>query len=55
MNNTDITDNILSGFRARLIPVVAASRKEERATSVRLTTFMLIPQFADAVLVEAVG
>jgi hypothetical protein len=53
MNNTDITDNILSGSRARLIPVVADSKKEEQATSVLLTTFMLVPQFADAVLTEA--
>jgi len=53
MSNTDITDNILSGSRARLIPVVADSKKEERATSVLLTTFMLVPQFADAVLTEA--
>ena len=53
MSNTEITDNILSGSRARLIPVVADSKKEERATSVLLTTFMLVPQFADAVLTEA--
>jgi hypothetical protein len=53
MSNTEITDNILSGSRARLIPVVADSKKEERATSVLLTTFMLVPQFADVVLTEA--
>jgi hypothetical protein len=53
MNNADITDNIRSGSRARLIPVVADSKKEERATSVLLSTFMLVPQFADAVLTEA--
>ena len=53
MSTTDITDNILSGSRARLIPVVADSKKEERATSVLLSTFMLVPQFADAVLADA--
>lgn len=53
MANTDISDNILSGSRARLIPVVADSKKEERATSVLLSTFMLVPQFAEAVLTEA--
>ena len=53
MSTTDITDNILSGSKARLIPVVADSKKEERATSVLLSTFMLVPQFADAVLTDA--
>lgn len=53
MSNTDITDNIFSGSRARLIPVVADSKKEERATSVLLTSFMLVPSFADVVLTEA--
>lgn len=53
MSTNDITDNILSGSRARLIPVVADSKKEERATSVLLSTFMLVPQFADAVLTDA--
>ena len=51
MSNTDITDNILSGSRARLIPVVADSKKEERATSVLLTGFMVVPQVGDGVLV----
>lgn len=53
MHTTDITENIQTGAKARLIPVVADSKKEERATSVLLSTFMLVPQFADAVLAEA--
>ncbi|MEJ1411438.1 MAG: hypothetical protein RPU60_14740 [Candidatus Sedimenticola sp. (ex Thyasira tokunagai)] len=53
MANTNITDSLLSGSRARLIPVVADSKKEERATSVLLSTFMLVPQFAESVLAEA--
>ncbi len=53
MHTEDITENIQTGSKARLIPVVADSKKEERATSALLSTFMLIPQFADAVLAEA--
>ncbi|SCZ67696.1 hypothetical protein [Thiohalomonas denitrificans] len=53
MSATDITDNILSGSKARLVPVVADSKKEERATSVLLSTFMLVPQLAEAVLTDA--
>ena len=53
MPNHDITSNIKSGSKARLIPVVADSKKEERATSVLLSMFMFVPQFAEAVLNEA--
>ncbi|MCU7839185.1 MAG: hypothetical protein KZQ94_07380 [Candidatus Thiodiazotropha sp. (ex Troendleina suluensis)] len=53
MSTTNIMDSLQSGSRARLIPVVADSKKEERATSVLLSTFMLIPQFANAVLSDA--
>lgn len=53
MANSNITDSLQSGSKARLIPVVADSKKEERATSVLLSTFMLVPQFANAVLSEA--
>ena len=53
MTNQDITSNIKSGSKARLIPVVADSKKEERATSVLLSMFMFVPQFAEAVLNEA--
>lgn len=53
MSTHDITENIKSGSRARLIPVVAESKKEERATSVLLSTFMMVPQYADAILSDA--
>ncbi len=53
MHTSDITENIQTGAKARLIPVVADSKKEERATSALLSTFMLVPQFADTVLAEA--
>ncbi|MCG8054657.1 MAG: hypothetical protein JAY94_03140 [Candidatus Thiodiazotropha endolucinida] len=53
MGNANITDSLQSGSKARLIPVVADSKKEERATSVLLSTFMLVPQFANNVLSEA--
>lgn len=49
----NITDKISSGTKARLIPVVSDSKKEERATSVLLSSFMMVPQFAEAVLTEA--
>jgi hypothetical protein len=52
MATHNITENIQSGTKARLIPVVADSKKEERATSVLLSSFMFVPQFADAVLSE---
>ena len=39
--------------RARLIPVVADSKKEERATSILLAAFTIVPSFAQAVLSEA--
>ena len=53
MTSIDISSNIQSGSKARLIPVTADSKKEERATSVLLSTFMLVPQFAEAVLSDA--
>ncbi len=53
MTNVNITESLLSGSRARLIPVVADSKKEERATTVLLSIFMLVPQFAESVLAEA--
>ncbi|MFC1684705.1 hypothetical protein ACFL0R_04430, partial [Pseudomonadota bacterium] len=52
MSNNDVTSHIRSGSKARLIPVVADSKKEERATSVLLSTFMLVPQFAESILTE---
>ena len=41
------------GNVARLVPVVADSKKEERATSVVLAAFMVVPDFAQVVLSEA--
>ena len=53
MTNNNVVDSLQSGSKARLIPVVADSKKEERATSALLSTFMLVPQFANSVLSEA--
>ena len=48
-----IIDHLASGQLARLIPVVADSKKEERATSILLASFMAVPIFAKKVLEEA--
>jgi len=46
--------NILSsGVQARLIPTIADSQKEERATSCLLASFMVVPTYARDVLSEA--
>lgn len=45
-----IKDSIAFGQIARLIPVVADSKKEERATSSLLASFMVVPAFASEVL-----
>ena len=45
----ELPDVISSGEVARLIPVIADSRKEQRATSVFLATLTAIPQFAQAI------
>lgn len=50
----DIMDQIESGQVARLIPTVADSKKEERATSSLLAAFTVVPSFAQSVL-SAVG
>lgn len=52
MSKLTVLDRVKSGSKARLIPVVADSKKEERATSVLLSTLMVVRQFADAVLSE---
>jgi hypothetical protein len=52
MSKSTILDRVKFGSKARLIPVVADSKKEERATSVFLSTMMVVRQFADAVLSE---
>ncbi len=53
MDAEKLRSNLVKGSIARLIPVVADSKKEERATSVLLATFTVIPDFARAVLSEA--
>lgn len=47
-----IKDSLVSGQLARLIPVVADSKKEERATASLLASFMVVPTFASNVLSE---
>jgi hypothetical protein len=48
-----LEDIIERSHPARLIPVVADSKKEERATSILLAAFSIVPIFAHNVLVEA--
>lgn len=48
-----ITTVLASGQLARLIPTVADSKKEERATSSLLASFMVVPIFAREVLADA--
>lgn len=48
----NIKDSLVTGKLARLIPVVADSKKEERATSSLLASFMVVPAFAHEVLSE---
>ncbi len=50
--NSELTDILQSGERARLIPVVADSRKEQRATSALLAVFSAVPDFARAMLAD---
>ena len=50
MAATSIIDQIDCGQIARLIPTVADSKKEERATSSLLASFMVVPAFAQDVL-----
>lgn len=52
MAKLNILDRVKHGTKARLIPVVADSKKEERATSVLLSSFMVVRQFAGEVLSE---
>ena len=47
----DTLDDILKdALRARLIPTVADSRKEERIVSVLLATLSVVPPFAEQLL-----
>ena len=48
-----ILDKMKSGELARLNPTVPDSKKEERATSILLATFRVVPEFARAMLADA--
>lgn len=48
----EIKNSLASGQLARLIPTVSDSKKEERATSSLLASFMVVPSFAKEVLTE---
>jgi len=50
---TEVTKFLASGQLARLIPTVADSKKEERATSSLLASFMVVPIFAREVFSSA--
>ena len=50
MAKNNIVDQIESGQIARLLPTVADSKKEERATSSLLASFMVVPAFVGEVL-----
>lgn len=50
---TEVTEFLASGQLARLIPTVADSKKEERATSSLLASFMVVPAFAREVFSSA--
>lgn len=49
----EIISQLSSGQIARLIPTVSESKKEERATSSLLATFMVVPSFTESVLSDA--
>jgi len=53
MNLEKLKATLKSGAPARLLPVLADSKKEERATSILLAAFTIVPDFAHAVLTEA--
>lgn len=46
----DLPSFLSSGQRARLIPVVADTSKEERAASIFLATLSAVPAFAASML-----
>lgn len=48
-----IIDSIKTGEKARLMPVLPDSKREEKATSILLAAFRVIPDFAKTVLEEA--
>ena len=45
-----LDDFLKNALRARLIPTVADSRKEERIVSVLLSTLSVVPLFAEQLL-----
>lgn len=51
--SSEIVSQLSSKQLARLIPVVAESKKEERATSTLLASFMIVPGYATSVLSDA--
>jgi len=51
--NHSVADQLASGQLARLIPVVADSKKEERATSILLSAFMVVKDLAHSIFAEA--
>lgn len=53
MHAEKIKKNIIKGSPVRLFPVMADSKKEERATSILLSVFSAVPDFARAVLENA--
>jgi hypothetical protein len=46
----DIQSQLTSGQLARLIPSISDSKKEEKATSIALESFMAVPELAASVL-----
>lgn len=51
--SSEILSSLTSGQLARLIPVGADSKKEERATSILLASFMVVPALALQILSQA--
>ena len=54
MNLKKLEKNMVNGLAARLLPVLADSKKEEKATSILLSLFFIVVAgYATAVLEEA--
>lgn len=53
MDIEKIKKNLVQGTPARLLPVLPDARREERATSILLSVFSVVPEFSEAVLHEA--
>ena len=52
MDIKKLEKNMVNGSAARLFPVLADSKKEEKATSILLSIFTVAPDYAKAVLEE---